>query len=144
MPIIRPFLFLAGESGVTLMATFHRELWSHTCVAKRFVLDTDGLHRENNNEKLSGVIYFADVEDKSIEHHNLTLLRDNCIPCWPDPGLLLSLGNRHDALHKAHELGFIDHQIWQGTHAMLGDLLSSMPMPFVSLSTVADTPPTTT
>lgn len=110
----RPFLFMSGESSVTLKATFRRDAWSHTCVAKRLVSDDKGLRREGVNETLKGVIYYADVEDKALEQHNLRLLRDENIPCWPDPGLLLSMGDRYTALRRAQQSDLIDHDVWMG------------------------------
>lgn len=118
----RPFLFMSGESAVTLKATFRRDAWSHTCIAKKLLLD-GVLHREGITESLSGVIYYADIEDKQLERHNLELLRDARVPCWPDPGLLLSMGDRYTALARARGADLIDHDVWIGLSSERDELI---------------------
>lgn len=116
-----------------MMVTIRRDMWSHTCVARRLEQcpGSCNVKRQGIREEIKGVIYLADAEDKSLERHNLTLLRDANVPCWPDPVFLLSLGDRHDALRKAKEFGLVDHPIWQGEYTEYEALLDSMPMPFV-------------
>jgi hypothetical protein len=82
--------------------------------AKRLIIENEILHREKIHEKLSGVIFYADMDDKSIEIHNLMLLRDNLVPCWPDPRILLLMADRHKVLEKCVEYGFVNHRIVQG------------------------------
>ena len=105
---------MAGEFQTSMNMVFLRDFWSHTMTTKYLRLDNGILHRDGIDENLSGVIFFADLDDKTIEIHNLMLLRDNFIPCWPNPNVLLSMVDRHEILKKCMDFGFINHKIVQG------------------------------
>jgi len=65
------------------------------------------LHRKNNEyENLKGVIFYADVDDKDIERHNLELFVEHNIPCFPDPKVLLGMQDRHEVLEQCVNWGF--------------------------------------
>jgi hypothetical protein len=62
--------------------------------------DNKSFHRKNNDEKLLGCIYHADVSDDTIRRQNFHFLIDNNIPCYPDPRKLLAIDNRHVCMEK--------------------------------------------
>ncbi len=122
----QPFLFMAGEYHVTMPLVFSRDHWCHTMTPKKLILDTN-LHREGIAESLSGVIFYADMTDKLVEHHNLSLLSINQIPCWPNPTALLSMLDRHIVLKRCYDNGLVDHPIVQCIRHEFKDF----PYPFV-------------
>lgn len=113
----RSCLFMAGEFRVSMPAVFARDRWQHTMVAKPLLLNADmTLRRQGSTESFKGVMYFASVDNDEIKHHNLTLLKSLNIPCWPDPGVLLELTDRHAVMKRCIEAGLVSHQVQQVFH----------------------------
>lgn len=102
----RPFLFLAGEFRVSMPTVFEREHWQHTMSPSRLAMTDGRLHRESHpGEELRGVVHYANCEDDERERQNLRLIRDNGIPCWPDPTALLLMLDRHEVLRRCLDYG---------------------------------------
>jgi glutathione synthase/RimK-type ligase-like ATP-grasp enzyme len=116
--MVRDFLFLSGESGLTLKLVFSRDDWMHSCSATRLVPTEDGFVRREifPREKLKGLVYLADVDDKQLSFENLCLLNQfkTKTVAWPRPQALLSCHDRfviHDWLTKNKH---IQHATWSG------------------------------
>ena len=114
----RPFLFLSGEFRVTMPLVFSNEQWSHSMTARKLVLNEDGTFRRDNvyTERLTGVIYFADVENEEIRRHNLKFLINNKVPCFPNPKQLLLLDDRHRLMEVCVNKGLVGHDVCFLTH----------------------------
>ena len=107
---------MSGESGFSLKLAFSREQWLHTASASKLVLTPDNYVRREifPQEKLKGVIYFADMDDKEKSLNNLNVLENSNTQCWPDPRSLRGCHDRHE-LMKALKLNkIIEHPIWVG------------------------------
>lgn len=137
--IERPYVFLSGEFRVTMPAVFSRDKWQHTMTADKLLLIGDGKIRRSKfvNEAIDGVIFYADLQDKELEMHNLKLLLDNNIPCWPSPNHLLKMINRHDVMELCVKNGFVDHEVIHTTGFIdygvikATQICSSLKYPFV-------------
>lgn len=127
----RPFLFLSGEFQTTMPLVFSREAWQHTMTARRLVDNGDGTIRRDNvpGEKLRGIIYYASVESDEIATANLTLLRDLGFPCWPKPGVLLELQNRHEVMRRCGDAGLTTGPVMVLRHEHRHHV--QLPRPFV-------------
>lgn len=121
---MRPFIFLSGEFSVTQPAVFHRDLWSHTTIAKRLIYD-DCLHRDGIHEDIKGLIYYARTTDFEIEVHNLNLIERLDTPCWPQVHILQAMSDRHAVLQQCVELGLVTH------HVCFSDKPVDFPFPYV-------------
>ncbi len=126
--IERPFLFLSGEFRVTMPAVFSRDKWQHTMSTDRLVILQNNKIRRSRfvNEEISGVIFYADLQNKQLEIDNLTLLFENNIPCWPPPDILLNMTDRHKVMAKCIENGFVKHEVIQTK-----EICAPLPYPFV-------------
>lgn len=109
---MRPFLFLSGESFITLPLVFSKPKWEHSCTPD-YLLFVDGCLRRSKRprEILKGIVHYAHVSDRNIEEANLKTIIDNNIPCWPDPKILLNMIDRHKVLNDCKE--FINHSFYQ-------------------------------
>jgi glutathione synthase/RimK-type ligase-like ATP-grasp enzyme len=122
------FLFFTGEPATTLPLLKQRPAWSPVLSALTFDVTAGRLHRRGSaTDDFRGAVYFADVRDKDIERHNLRVLEDHAIPCWPDPAALLAASDRHAALGRCVAAGLIDHPVVQ-SHFTREALL---PFPYV-------------
>jgi glutathione synthase/RimK-type ligase-like ATP-grasp enzyme len=127
----RPFLLMSGEFRVTQKIAFLRDHWSHTMSTRKLVVEDGELHREGVNESLKGVVYYARTEDVAFEIHNLELLIDQKIPCWPDPRVLRRMTDRHSVMQACAKAALIGHPVMIGKHTDPQMQPSSLPMPFV-------------
>ena len=110
--IERNYLFLSGESNLTMRCVFRREKWMHTCSASKLIIDDNKLHRSlYSREDLKGVIFYADMQDKIIEQQNLENIKKSKVPCWPNIDSMIKMLDRIDVLKLCHEARFVDHQI---------------------------------
>lgn len=108
------FLFFTGEPAAALPILKPRPLWTPVLSAITFEVTAGRMHRRRSAEDdFRGVMYFADVRDKDIERHNLRVIRDHAIPCWPDPAALLVASERHAALARCVAAGLVDHPVVQ-------------------------------
>lgn len=108
------FLFLTGEPAVTLPLLKQRPLWTPVLSAITFDVTAGRMHRRRTDgDDFRGAVYFADVRDKDIERHNLRLLSEHAIPCWPAPAALLAASGRHAALARCVAAGLVDHPVVQ-------------------------------
>lgn len=122
-PMDRNFLFLSGEFRVTMPAVFKTDNWVHTQSASRLVIDNKILRRKNQfSERLKGVIYYADAENKSIEVDNLTLLNNNSISCWPSPAALLNMTDRHEVMKQCIDNNIVSHNVIQITYDQIDEI----------------------
>jgi hypothetical protein len=122
------FLFFTGEPAATLPLLKQRPTWAPVLSAITLDVTAGRVHRRRNtSDDFRGVLYFADVRDKDIERHNLRLLADHEIPCWPDPAALLAVSDRHAALARCVAAGLVDHPVLQA-HYTRDPLL---PCPYV-------------
>ncbi len=122
------FLFFTGEPATTLPLLKQRPTWSPVLSAITFNVTADRLHRgKSAGDDFRGAVYFADVRDKDIERHNLRVLSEHTIPCWPDPATLLAVSDRHAALGRCVAAGLVDHRVVQ-SHFTEEPLL---PFPYV-------------
>lgn len=110
----RPYLFLAGEFQVSMPLCFSRMNWSHTMTPKKLIPSNNGIKREGVHEDITGVIYYNRANDYNLEVENLNFLINSNTYCWPDPKLLLELGDRHKVLGRCVEAGFVNHWVEQG------------------------------
>ncbi len=108
------FLFFTGEPATTLPLLKQRPAWSPVLSAITFNVTAGRLHRGRSpSDDFRGAVYFADVRDKDIERHNLRVLSEHAIPCWPDPAALLAVSERHAALGRCVAAGLVDHRVVQ-------------------------------
>jgi hypothetical protein len=122
------FLFFTGEPAATLPLLKQRPTWAPVLSAITFDVMDGRLHRRRSaGDDFRGAVYFADVRDKDIERHNLRLLSDHAIPCWPAPAALLAASDRHAALGRCVAAGLIEHPVVQA-HSTREPLL---PFPYV-------------
>lgn len=134
--MVRDYLFMSGESGLTLKLAFSRDRWMHTCSATRLVSTDDGFVRREifPRESLKGVIYLADVDDKQLSFENLCLLNQVSTKTvtWPSPHALASCHDRfvvHDWLIKNKH---VQHPTWTGLWTHRRDSLKEVKnFPFV-------------
>jgi len=86
----RPYLFMSGEPTVATTLAFSNSKWDCISVPTKLVQSEyalDKIRRENRpREVLSGIIHYADVSDKEIEHR---------------------------VLRECKEAGFVEHDIVQ-------------------------------
>jgi hypothetical protein len=124
---------MAGEFGVSMPLVFRRDLWTHTMSASELVLvvGDDGARRVRRrgvpSELLSGVIFYADMDDKDLEKRNIELLSANKIPCWPSPALLSRMLDRHLVLLNLCQAGYVSHPVVIGFEPTRDEL----PPPYV-------------
>ena len=113
--IVQPrFLFLTGEPAATLPLLKERPAWAPVLSAITFDVSAGRLHRRRSaTDDFHGVVYFADVRDKDVEQHNLRVLAENNIPCWPDPAALQAASQRHAALGRCVAAGLVEHPVVQ-------------------------------
>ncbi|MDI3284039.1 hypothetical protein [Polyangium sp. 15x6] len=110
------FLFLTGEPAATLPLLKERPTWAPVLSAITFDVFAGRLHRRRSaTDDFRGVVYFADVRDKDVEQHNLRVLAENEIPCWPDPAALRAASQRHAALGRCVAAGLVEHPVVQST-----------------------------
>jgi len=106
------FLFMAGEIAVSLNLALRTDNWHHTTRASKLFKNKDGtLHRECVNENIQGIFYHADVYDKSIEQHNINIIKETKIPCYPPISVIEPLINRFTVLSECYHLGLINHEV---------------------------------
>ncbi len=126
----RPYLFMSGEPIVATTLAFSNSKWDCISVPTKLVQSEfaiDRLRRENRpREVLSGIIHYADVSDKEIERHNLQIIIDYKVPCWPNPHTLLRMLDRHSVMRECVEAGLVEHDIFQSDK-----FASQMPFPLV-------------
>lgn len=108
---------MSGEYRVSQPLVFRREAWGHTMSPSKFVADPNLRRAIYVNEKLKGVIHYADVDNKELEKENLLLFRG--YPCWPNPDILLDMLDRHAVLARCFDKGFLNHTIIQGTNEII-------------------------
>lgn len=110
----RPFSFLSGEWKVSMGAVFSMQRWQHSCTAERLVLKGGRLYRRTQpNDPLEGVILYADLERKDIELQNILSVINSRTPCWPNPGTLLRMIDRHTVFAECVAAGFVNHPTLQ-------------------------------
>jgi len=108
------YLFLTGEPAATLPLLKERPAWAPVLSAVTFDVIEGRLHRRRSaTDDFHGVVYFADVRDKDVEQHNLRVLAEHGIPCWPDPNALRAASQRHAALARCVAAGLVDHPVVQ-------------------------------
>ncbi|UQA60595.1 ATP-grasp domain-containing protein [Polyangium aurulentum] len=108
------YLFFTGEPAVTLPLLKQHPAWAPVLSAITFNVTAGRMHRGRSaDDDFRGALYLADVRDKDIERHNLRLLSDGAIPCWPAPESLLAASERHAALARCVAAGLIDHPVVQ-------------------------------
>jgi hypothetical protein len=106
------FLFLTGEPSTTLPLLKTRPDWAPVLSAITFDATGKSLRRSRSNtDDFRGCVYFADVRDKDIERHNLSVLAAAEIPCWPSPTALLALSSRREMLAQAAAAGLLNHLV---------------------------------
>lgn len=129
----RPFLFCAGEWGVTQPLVFKRDRWQHTSVAKTFELNDDGTFRRWNlpNERLEGLIFYASVHNKAVRQQVMDFVVSNNVTCWPDVSRLRELDCRFKVLKECVDAGFVDHPVVFSTWASRGDIEKTLGLPYV-------------
>ena len=112
----RPYLFLSGEHATTMPLVFSKWLWNHTMTASELIFDekTNTFRRSNiPSEKLKGIIFYADMDDKEKEYRNLLTIKTHNISCYPNVNILLRMFNRHEVMEECVNAGFISHEIYQ-------------------------------
>ncbi|MDI1451387.1 hypothetical protein [Polyangium sp. 6x1] len=108
------YLFLTGEPAATLPLLKERPTWAPVLSAITFDVIAGRLHRRRSaTDDFRGVVYFADVRDKDVEQHNLRVLAEHGIPCWPDPTALRAASQRHAALARCVAAGLVEHPVVQ-------------------------------
>lgn len=129
----RPFLFMAGESNVTMPLVFKDEKWSHTTIAKTFETNDDGTFRRWNvyNEKLDGILLFASINYEPVRRAIMQFAVDNNVPCWPDPSVLLQIDDRFTVLQKCVEAGLVNHPVVFSTWADRQGIEMTLNTPYV-------------
>lgn len=106
----RPFSFLSGEWKVSMPAVFSMAHWQHSCTAERLELKGGRLYRKTRpNDLLEGVILYADLERKDLELQNILNVIHSRTPCWPNPGALLRMIDRHTVFAECVAAGFVSH-----------------------------------
>lgn len=114
--MIPRFLFLTGEPKATLPLLKGRPAWVPVLSAITFEVTAGRLRRPRSaTDDFRGCVYFADVRDKDIERHNLGVLAGAAIPCWPDPGALLAVSDRHAAMARCVSAGLVGHPVVQAS-----------------------------
>jgi hypothetical protein len=112
--MIRPFSFLSGEFKVSMPAVFSMDRWQHSCTAERLELKGGKLYRKTQpRDPLEGVILYADLERKDIELQNILNVINSRLPCWPNPGVLLRMIDRHTVFAECVAAGFVGHPTLQ-------------------------------
>lgn len=110
----RPFSFLSGEWKVSMPAVFSMSNWQHSCTAERLELKAGKLYRRTQpSDPLKGVILYADLEKKDLERQNILNVISSRIPCWPNPGTLLRMIDRHTVFAECVAAGFVEHSTLQ-------------------------------
>jgi len=124
------YLIMAGESRITLPLAFSRLNWNHTMSPDRLIYDKGMVRRSRVfREDLKGIIFYADVDDKSIESNNLNFALKHNLNCWPNPSILLHMLNRHKVIAECVNNGFVSHKIFNnGTYS---DIIKELKPPFV-------------
>jgi hypothetical protein len=106
------YLFLSGEFFATLPIVMKTSNWIHTTKSRKLFINDDGtIRRECVRENIKGIIYHADVEDKDIEQHNLCIIKQAKIPCWPPIDIIEPMLDRFTLLNKCNKLGLLNHEI---------------------------------
>lgn len=117
--MIKPFLFMSGETTVTMPLAYSSSNWDFTAVATKLCYDNGFVRRCNRaQERLSGLIMYCDVEDKAIEVNNLTIAIGANIPCWPDPNAMKAMVNRHEVMRRCIELGYATNDVLVANYSM--------------------------
>lgn len=123
---------MAGEFAVTMQLVFTRESWSHTMMPKKLLQNEEGsFHRENVNELLKGLIYFASVDNQDTRRHNLDFIINNGYPCWPDPRIIRKWDDRHVLMQECIKCGLTTDKVDVISVDGLKDVLPSLKYPFV-------------
>lgn len=104
---------MAGEYNVTMPVVFENDLWQHTMTAKRLVIEDGKLRRVNFlTERLNGIIYLARTEDVNVEIHNLAIIKQSGLPCWPPVDQLIRMTNRHVVMDECAVNGLTTDPVW--------------------------------
>lgn len=108
----RPFVFLAGEYNTTMPVVFEFDNWRHTMLAVELIAEEGKVRHPKFGIYIEGVIYFARTEDFRLEKHNLKVLADTGLPCWPDPKILMGLSDRHMTMLQCEKAGLLTDPMW--------------------------------
>jgi hypothetical protein len=123
------YLFMAGEFYASLPLVLKANDWYHTLRSARLYENDNGsLRRECVHEDIHGIIYHCDVEDKSIERHNLDVIKKSNTVCWPPIDVIEPMLDRFYVLHKCCEAGFVTHDVWIANDC---NVKSSLKFPYV-------------
>jgi hypothetical protein len=105
---------------VSMPAVFSMNRWQHSCTTERLEFKEGKLYRKTQpNSPLEGVILYADLERKDIELQNILNVINSRLPCWPNPGTLLRMIDRHTVFAECVAAGFVEHPTLQ-----LGDYIT--------------------
>jgi glutathione synthase/RimK-type ligase-like ATP-grasp enzyme len=110
---MKNFLFISGESTISLPLVYSTKEWNHTTNSGMIVYDKC-LHRKVFPfEDLHGVIFYSDYDDKSLQYFNLLSILESKVICWPDPVSLIAMRDRHRVLKECVDAGFVNHHVDQ-------------------------------
>lgn len=131
----RPYLFMTGEPTFASTLAFSDPNWDYTSVPTRLIQSEyiiNKIRRENRpRETLSGIIHYADVSDKQIEKHNLQIIKNFKIPCWPNADALLKMTDRHSVMNECINAGFVNHKVYQCNYKDFHSISKSLQYPYV-------------
>lgn len=102
-----PFSFLSGEWKVSMPLVFSTKNWQHSCTAERLLMKNGAVFRERQpRNSVKGLILYADLDDKNLERTNALTVINSRVPCWPNPGTLLRMIDRHSVLAECASSDF--------------------------------------
>jgi hypothetical protein len=106
------YLFMAGEFYASLPLVLKTNNWQHTLRSTRLYRNDNGaLRRECVREDIHGIIYHCDVENKEIERHNLGVIKQNNVVCWPSLDVIEPMLDRFEVLQRCYTSGFLAHPV---------------------------------